>query len=519
MIDFFSLSGKIKQNSENKKSDVYVLTESDENLFKALCSLLEENGFSKKEESSLNSNLYSAYFDGKDGVFINYYGELSEIIAVYEKDTPYFDYANEIKEKRNEPEITQIYLEDFGMSYAIKLSDGRFIVIDGGFDFEPDADRLFRVLKKTNKENKPIIASWIFTHPHEDHYHCFSGFMDKYSESIVLEKVMYNFPEADDVAHYPDLVYSDVVLGDLSASIYMPRMLSHIEKSKAEVFHPHTGQKYHIGDATLEILASMDDTIHVTNNTNAASLVIRMTLGGQVILWMADAGFSYAKLNEKYGKYLKSDILQVPHHGFGAGTVESQIEGYNLINPEVCLLPVSDYCAYTYFCSHYEPTRYLMNSIDFKEIITGSEERTIMLPYTPLPQAKKRHDEKYRNGILDNGRRTWVFTGLSTSNDEDFVFDILNMTIFPSSINIELFFENSERTVRFIKAEIPANTLKEISIKSSDVDGDALYFNRNSLKIKGIPENGKFAIRFIAEIPVVVSNKNHEPAYISSAIE
>ena len=44
------------------------------------------------------------------------------------------------------PEITQIALEDFGMSYVIRLSDGRFIVIDGGRDFEPESDKLFKAL-------------------------------------------------------------------------------------------------------------------------------------------------------------------------------------------------------------------------------------------------------------------------------------------------------------------------------------------------------------------------------------
>lgn len=515
MIDFYSLSKKIIKNRENKNSDVYVINEADEPLFLAYASLFEANGFLKKEESTVNLNRYFAYYNGEDGIFISFYPEISEIIAVVEKNTPYFAYSDEIKEKICSPEITQVYLEDFGMSYAIKLSDGRYIVIDGGFDFEPDANRLFEALKKAFPQSKPVIAAWILTHPHEDHYHCFSGFMDKYGDEVVLEKVMFNFPESDDVEHYPDLIYNDVVLGDLSASIFMPRMIKNIEKSKAQVYYPHTGQKYVIGEAVCEILASMDDTIHISKNTNAASLVIRMRLGGQTILWMADAGFSYAKLNEKYGKYLKSDILQIPHHGFGAGTAESQMEGYSLINPDVCLLPVSDYCAYTYFCSHYEPTRYLMNCIDFKELITGSEERTISLPYTPKEGAKEGHYKKYMKGISDNGSRTWVFTGLSTLNEEDFCFDLLNMTIFPTSVDIELFFENSEKNVRFIKAEIPANTLKSISIKGSDVDGDALYFNRHSLKIKGIPENEPFAVRFISEIPIVVSNKNHKAAYIS----
>ena len=67
------------------------------------------------------------------------------------------------------------------------------------------------------------------------------------------------------------------------------------------------------------------------------------------MLWTNDAAFSHAKLPERYGEYLKADILQIPHHGFQSGSAEAEISGYDLIRPRVCLLPVSDYCAYT-FC-------------------------------------------------------------------------------------------------------------------------------------------------------------------------
>ena len=47
-----------------------------------------------------------------------------------------------------------------------------------------------------------------------------------------------------------------------------------------------------------------------------------MELGGQVVLWTCDGAFSEVRLTEKCPEYLKSDILQIPHHGYNGGTVE-----------------------------------------------------------------------------------------------------------------------------------------------------------------------------------------------------
>ena len=136
---------------------------------------------------------------------------------------------------------------------------------------------------------------------------------------------------------------------DVSAFTNIPKMWEQIERSGGKVYMAHTGQRFNIGGASLEILASMDDTIHLSKNINASSLVIRMELCGQIILWATDASFSDAQLPEKFGEYLKSDILQVPHHGLQCGTAEAMMRGYDLIRPKVCLLPISEYNAYTAF--------------------------------------------------------------------------------------------------------------------------------------------------------------------------
>ena len=79
-------------------------------------------------------------------------------------------------------------------------------------------------------------------------------------------------------------------------------MEERVKKSGAKVYMPHTGQKYIIGDAVLEILSSIDDTIHLSDDLNPTSLMIRMELGGQVIMWSADASYSDEFVCERYNR-------------------------------------------------------------------------------------------------------------------------------------------------------------------------------------------------------------------------
>ena len=46
-----------------------------------------------------------------------------------------------------------------------RLSDGRFILLDGGRNLAQDADRLYEYLKAGCTQDRPRIAAWIFPIP------------------------------------------------------------------------------------------------------------------------------------------------------------------------------------------------------------------------------------------------------------------------------------------------------------------------------------------------------------------
>ncbi len=503
-------------NRENSKAVVMSVENADKELFDDYCRQLSELGYEKKEEYVNGTQNYAAYFGDGVGYFLNHYGGIKELRVVENNECNYFSFSDNAGESIVQPQITQLTLEDFGMSYAIRLSDGRFIVIDGGFNFETDVDRLYECLLKEIGGQKPVIALWILSHAHEDHFHCFIGFMKKYGDEVVVQKVMLNFPEYNDLERYPGLAHVSERFGDVSGVTNIPLMWEAVKNANIEAFVAHTGQKYTVGDAKMEILASTDDTIHVTNSINAQALIIRMEIGGQTIIWATDSSFSYAKLSERYGEYLKADILQIPHHGFQSGTAEAEIEGYKLISPKICLLPTDDYIAYTFFCTFRKGTRFLMTAESVEEIITGSEQRTLTLPYTPDPEGKRKLREKFSLGLDSDGARVWVFTELNTGREEDLAFTLLNTTVLPVNVKIELFFEDKKDLIKSLRVEVKGSSLKRFNILGDEVEDVSKWFSSASLKKKGLPENAPFAVRFICDTPVVISNAKHQPTYRST---
>ncbi len=497
----------------NDRSHGCVIPHSDRDTFARYCQAMEERGFSREERRETPLHSFAAYRLKDQGIFINFYENLHELNLIVEDGCSYFDFQDTPLPAIVSPQIDQVDLDDFGLSYVIRLSDGRFIVIDGGWDFPPDADALLRALKEHTPHKKPIIAAWFLTHPDCDHFHCLVGFLDRFADQVILQKLLYNFPEAYD-ARYPKFTNTARRPGGYGSDRdYILRLETHIQKMNIPVCMPHTGQIYRIGDSVCEILSSYDDTADRCDATNAMSLVIRMELGGQIILWTADAQFDSAHLLSRYGDHLKADIMQIPHHGFSSASDKTQIETYKTISPKVCLLPVSDYNAFTAIDSFIESTKFLFTRLGIDEVIPGDPHRILSLPYTPPPYAKKELEKRYLSGLDQNGSKTWIFTDLNTNNKEDFIFSLLN-TARQTEVFIELFFENESDYIGYIKTELPKCSIRKLCIiDTNDVNADYRYLNRDALDKKGIPENRAFAVRFIATEPIVVANQNHKATY------
>ena len=511
-------------NQMNKTARVVLIPHSPESRFMAYCQLLNQSGFTQTELVSLSHRRFAAFQKETIGVFVNYFANTEELQVVTEENCAYFSYTDTCKPAVVQPQLTQVMLSSYGLSDVIRLSDGRQIVIDIGNAHEADADALYNRLKADSPYEKPIIAAWIITHPHCDHYHGFFPFMDKYAEDVIIEKFFFNFPEPDDLEHYPALAVVRNAINEwwhtegIPTNAVLKRFLQQVEAMGTPVYMPHTGQSYRIGDADFLFVASTDDTIHCSQNINHACLMFMMDLGGQRTFFTADGSFSDARLPERYGQELKSDIMQVPHHGFGCGDDDSQIRGYRLVAPRTCLLPVEFREAYTSFTTFRPGTNYLMTRLDIDELLTGEKEQVLPLPYSPDPAEAFTYQQRYLEGRDNGGARTWIFSDLNTSRKEDFFFSVFNGTYYNAQLQVELFFENMQKKIVKVQNQGLRLGVFRLNCLLHPEDDQEKFDAPDFLAQMGIPENTYFTVRFISNLPIVVSHRDHAPAYRSSIV-
>ncbi len=485
--------------------------------------LLEGEGFAPKEQFEAEHRSFAVYEKDGWGVFVNFFANTGELQVVQEENSPYFAYTDTCGPVCTTPRLTQVKMVDYGLSDVIRLSDGRLIIIDGGNTYEQEAEALYARLKADSPHEKPVIAAWIITHPHSDHFNCFFLFMERFARQVEVQRFFFSFSRPDDLEHYPKLAGLNSGIGrwsgrDMTNTEVMELFVAKAAQLNVPVYTPHTGQCYSIGDAEVHFMGTLDDTIHVSNNINAMSLMFVMELGGQRIFFGADGSFSDARLAQRYGGELKVDILQIPHHGFGCGTAEGQIEGYTLMAPRVCLLPVSLKNAYTDFTTYREGTNYAMTRLGVDEMLTGETEQVLDLPYTPKPGGDILLAQRYRQGRDNAGARTWVFTDLNTGRREDFFFSVLNTTFIDAQLDVDLFFEDMQKKIVHIENRGLRRGVFRLNCLLAP-DADQTEFDQpDFLERMGVPENTYFAVRFVSDKPVVISHRDHAPAYHSNEV-
>ena len=223
-------------DAENRNARVLRAQQVPEDALPRCCGMLEKDGFAGETREIPGVGRFATYRRGNSGVFLNYYFSTGELTAVLEEESPYFAFSDSALAPCLPPQIIQLHLEDFGMSYAVRLSDGRFILLDGGRELEPDADRLMETLKEASPHKKPVIGAWILSHPHPDHYYCFFPFMERFGESVEIQRFMLNFPEADDLIHYPKLVSRQRQEEGHRSNEHILRLWQTIKELEAEVY-------------------------------------------------------------------------------------------------------------------------------------------------------------------------------------------------------------------------------------------------------------------------------------------
>ena len=233
-----------------------------------------------------------------------------------------------------------------GMGYVIRLEDGSFIVVDGGYDTDTHVDNLYNVLLKQAEGKDIVIAAWVFTHAHNDHADAFKIFTNKYASNVTIESFIYNFP-ADAAA-----MAGGVTAPNLN-QIY--EAMDKYEGAKRIV--ARAGQTHTVRNAQLNILFTYDMMLpYKLVDYNICSVVFNVEIEGSTILFLGDAGgetinnkgtLSYM-MDIYTAETLGADIVQAAHHGLDAynygneaAPFETITSFYSLVGAEHAFFPVA----------------------------------------------------------------------------------------------------------------------------------------------------------------------------------
>lgn len=214
------------------------------------------------------------------------------------------------------------------MSYVIITKDESCIVIDGGNT--GDGNYLLNFLKEKTGKEKPEIDAWFFSHAHSDHVNAFIALVNQKKDEFAVKKIYYNFPSKEFVRTF-----------DSSSVIEtMDNFHAAVEKlDNTEVIIPQEGDRFDIGSVEFEILMVQDEEANFMRNGNVVNnscMIFRMKVEEQTVLFLGDTGVEQGiMLLVKHRDYLKSDMVQMAHHGQNG--VNKKV--YETINPSVCLWP------------------------------------------------------------------------------------------------------------------------------------------------------------------------------------
>lgn len=222
-----------------------------------------------------------------------------------------------------------------GMSYVVQVASGEFLVIDGGPTNEDDIPALLDYMKKLTPEGKkPTVAAWLITHAHSDHMALANHFLERYRDEIELKMVGYNFPVWEAVKNCHD------VKGDPNRYLTMiEKFRANAEAFGAEQLVLHAGQRLYFADVTLEVLFTHEEQYPLDMPwINHTSLAFRLVTESKTVMILGDCEKTLCQqMADVYGEELKSDILQLSHHGVNGACVDL----YRLIDPEVCFWAIS----------------------------------------------------------------------------------------------------------------------------------------------------------------------------------
>lgn len=385
-------------------ADEIIIQDTNMTEYNAYLAALEKAGFTEYTTTTMAENSFATYTNDKYTVNVGYYDYETSTRIVVEKLAPKVGLESDNKYTAVTTSAISMLgcdhinasgqYQSTGLSLAIRLTDGSFVIVDGGHKREDEANALLKVLREMSKDyrgnGKIRISAWIVTHPHSDHYGMLLGYYSKFTSECKIERFIGNFIDEDQrvagVTVYPKNI--DPNEGNVGNGV-----TNIVSKTGATMHYVRTGQVFYLADLKIETLYTIDSYGPKSLNAiNTTSLVMKMTFSdGTVFMMTGDAtGQAMQICNRMFGDYLKSDIVQVSHHGFSTwGNDTGTSNAYKKMLPETLLWPTgmphyNKSKTYGYNKVLFSPTSEIIGANpNFKEVYVAGNINQVTT--TPIP--------------------------------------------------------------------------------------------------------------------------------------
>ncbi len=325
--------------------------------FTAYCELLEKDGYAKVYENAIKDNVFYSYVKDDVTAYVYRVGHCSEVRVVAGTNVPALPVKKNAK-KVCEPFVAQLDSSHpvlqlgEGMSYVVRVEDGSFVIIDGGYRRGCFAKIIYELLVETAPDpDNIVISAWYFTHAHGDHAGAFLDFGEMYwDRPIKIERFIYNFIDDPEYCENFEIGLVPRVKQDIAR--FWPNAVCYNKVN--------AGQKFWFGDTCVDILFGIQDFMprDIPNEADATpktpkkgdgnnlSVVAKFTFGsGKVFMALGDTTtICCNEMCARYGDFLKSDYVQMSHHGLSRETPRARngtIEIYDTIGADVAFMPCS----------------------------------------------------------------------------------------------------------------------------------------------------------------------------------
>ena len=340
----------------------YIKTGANKTNYTTICSAIERAGATRYTGNTIGSNLFTTYVTQTQIIHVMFFPVRNEVRTAVDKrgegtggfSLPGLSIDNKYtKTTTSEMIVCDISNADWpgGMCVIFKLSDGRFFIIDAGMGGKVADGRewigsssgwIYATLKKHASDPKNIkVAGWLITHVHSDHagglYDMALGYhgSTKKGKHTVMPKEVTKYIKIE------NLIYNQPATTKFGRTGWMTTIINAFNVKN--VIKAHPGQVFHYADLSLTIYGAQDIMLEKSSESgdlNDFSLVARVMFNGKSALFLGDSDtIPNPRLADIYKETLKSDILQLAHHGYG-DTGDASVNSY--CNPSIVLWVVSD---------------------------------------------------------------------------------------------------------------------------------------------------------------------------------